>query len=73
MQTLARHHLRPLSAPPAPRGHHSHTSNPDALATLAALASDPVQPRHVRRWHRAALEGSLAKLAGAVLSISSPR
>jgi hypothetical protein len=71
MQTLARHHLRPLSAPPAPRGHHSHLSQPDSFATLATLATDPAQPRYVRRWHRQALEGSLAKLACAILSISS--
>ena len=73
MQPLARHHLRPLSAPPAPRGHHSHTANPDSMGTLAQIANDPVQPRYVRRFHRQALEGSLAKLACAVLSVSSPR
>jgi len=70
---LSRAAARPLSAPPAPRGHHSHLSQPDSFATLATLATDPAQPRYVRRWHRAALEGSLAKLAGAVLSVSSPR
>ena len=70
---LSRAAARPLSAPPAPRGHHSHLSQPDSLGTLAALATDPAQPRYVRRWHRAALEGSLAKLASAVLSVSSPR
>ena len=71
MQTLARHHLRPLSTPPAPRGHHSHISNLDSLATLAILASDPLQPRYIRRFHRSALEGSLASLACAVLSVSA--
>lgn len=70
---LSRAAARPLSAPPAPRGHHSHLSQPDSLGTLAALATDPAQPRYVRRFHRHALEGSLAKLAGAVLSVSSPR
>lgn len=70
---LSRAAARPLSAPPAPRGHHSHLAQPDSLGTLAQIANDPVQPRYVRRWHRAALDGSLAKLACAVLSVSSPR
>lgn len=68
---LSRAALRPLQAPLAPRGHFSHMSNPDSLATLATLAHDPDQPRYVRRFHRAALDGSLASLAAAVKSVSN--
>ena len=68
---LPRAACRPLSAPAAPRGHYSHTGNPDSLATLASLSLDPLQPRHVRRFHRAALETSLAQLATLVRSISA--
>lgn len=71
--TLTRSHLRPQIAPPAPRGHFSHLAQPHALGQLATLANDPLQPRYVRRFHRQALEGSLASLASAVLSVSTRR
>ncbi len=66
---LSRSQARPAPAP-APRGHFSHTGNPDSLATLATLANDPMQPRYVRRWHRAALNDSLFKLASRVRTVS---
>ena len=70
MDTLARHHLRPTIAPPAPRGHFSHMAQPHSFGQLAVMANDPIQPRYVRRFHRQTLEGSLAALATAVLSVS---
>jgi hypothetical protein len=69
--TLTRQHLNPCNAPPAPRGHYSHLSQPHSFAQLAILATDPLQPRYVRRFHRAALESSLATLANAVRSVST--
>lgn len=68
---LPRHLLNPRNAPPAPRGHHSHMAQPHSFGQLATLANDPLQPRYVRRFHRAALEGSLASLASAVRSVST--
>lgn len=70
MEVLTRSQLNPRNAPPAPRGHYSHLSQPHALGQLAALANDPLQPRYVRRFHRHALEGSLSSLASAVRSVS---
>ena len=69
--TLSRSHLNPRNAPPAPRGHYSHLSQPHALGQLAILATDPLQPRYVRRFHRAALESSLSALASAVRSVAT--
>jgi hypothetical protein len=71
--TLTRSHLNPRNAPPAPRGHHSHFAQPHSFAQLAILATDPLQPRYVRRFHRHALESSLASLASAVRSVSTRR
>ena len=70
MQTLTRSHLRPLSAPPAPVGHYSHKAQPHSLQTLAELALNPLQPRNVQRYHREALNGSLAALASQVLTVA---
>jgi hypothetical protein len=70
-QQLTRSHLNPRNAPPAPRGHYSHLAQPHALGQLATLATDPLQPRYVRRFHRAALESSLSTLANAVRSVST--
>ena len=67
---LSRAAARPLAAPAAPRGHFSLTGNPDSMGTLAALATDPMQPRYVRRWHNAALHDSLSKLACLVRTVS---
>jgi hypothetical protein len=69
--TLTRAQLNPRNAPPAPRGHHSHLAQPHSFGQLAILSTDPQQPRYVRRFHRAALESSLAALASAVRSIST--
>ena len=69
--TLTRSHLNPCNAPPAPRGHYSHLSQPHSFGQLATLATDPLQPRYVRRFHRAALESSFSILASAVRSVST--
>jgi len=69
--TLTRSHLNPRNAPPAPRGHYSHLAQPHSFGQLALLATDPLQPRYVRRFHRAALESSLSSLASAVRSVST--
>jgi len=69
--TLTRSHLNPRNAPPAPRGHSSHLAQPHALGQLAILATAPLQPRYVRRFHRHALESSLAALASAVRSVAT--
>ena len=72
-QQLTRQHLNPRNAPPAPRGHFSHLAQPHSFGQLAILATDPLQPRYVRRFHRAALESSLSSLAPAVRSVSTRR
>ena len=71
--TLTRSHLCPQIAPPAPRGHYSHLSQAHSFGQLAILSTDPLQPRYVRRFHRHALEGSLAALATAVRSVATRR
>jgi len=68
---LTRSHLNPRNAPPAPRGHYSHLSQPHSFGQLATLSADPMQPRYVRKFHRHALEGSLVSLASAVLSVAT--
>lgn len=70
---LPRHLANPTNEPPAPRGHYSHLAQPHSFGHLATLANDPLQPRYVRRFHRHALEGSLAALATAVLSVATRR
>lgn len=70
---LPRHLANPRNAPPAPRGHYSHLSQPHSFGQLAIMANDPLQPRYVRRFHRHALEGSLSSLAVAVRSVSTRR
>jgi hypothetical protein len=45
-------------------------AQPHSFGQLAVMANDPIQPRYVRRFHRQTLEGSLAALVTAVLSVS---
>lgn len=70
---LPRAALSARTLPPAPIGHHSHKHNPDCVGTLALIAHNPYEPRHVRTFHQKALTGSLVTLAALVRSVSVVR
>jgi hypothetical protein len=59
------------SSQPPRRSHMCEAYQPHTFGQLATLAYDPMQPRYVRRWHRAALETSLVQLATLVRSVAA--
>lgn len=56
-------------APPPP-GHPATRTAPNSIGQVAALAFDPSQPPHVRRWHSEVLHFTLAELAAKVATIT---